>query len=425
MKRLIIKPTILVIIVMLFFSCATDSAYQKKSSEDNNKKIFNYVGKVSGRYAAVWLSSGLIHYYAEENDSFDENMERLLDIIKPYTIICVMKAGDDFDNRSYLKNSIQKEITLIDSQGNVHSPLEEPAMDTEIRDVLGMLRLLLKMAIDEHDEKIAASFFFFQKDGQAVVDTSKEGIFCVTFFNEEFEWKVLPLSFKEIASYDPRKWVSNFDYGTYYYKLGSFYENEGNYSKALFNYKRSLSDYRKAGANEPNLSKVHFGIGNSSIGTGEYQKAVEHFSTVIENNPGHFEATYNRGRAYLYLGHYDQAIPDFERAAGLNADNAESYSYHAWILSTCPKAEYRDGAKAVELALKAVEIDPKATCLDTLAAAYAEINRFDEAVAAQEKALALLAQEGKSKQLIDRYTERLKSYKAGQPWRETTRVWEK
>ena len=61
------------------------------------------------------------------------------------------------------------------------------------------------------------------------------------------------------------------------------------------------------------------------------------------------------------------------------------------MLAACPRAEYRDGARAVELARRGCELtnwqDPN--ILDTLASAYAECGRFEEAVAWAIKSLEL------------------------------------
>ena len=61
----------------------------------------------------------------------------------------------------------------------------------------------------------------------------------------------------------------------------------------------------------------------------------------------------------------------------------------AWLLATCPDDNVRNGRRAVTLAEKAVELTERknATYLDTLAAAYAEARRFDDAVRVQQEAL--------------------------------------
>jgi len=79
---------------------------------------------------------------------------------------------------------------------------------------------------------------------------------------------------------------------------------------------------------------------------------------------------------------------------------------------------YRDGAKDVELAKKAVALDTKDYTLDTLAAAYAEAGKFKDAILTQEKVIELLEKEGRPEYLIAPYIDRLESYKAHKPWRE-------
>ena len=72
----------------------------------------------------------------------------------------------------------------------------------------------------------------------------------------------------------------------------------------------------------------------------------------------------------------------------------------------------------MELAKKAVELEPEANRLDTLAAAYAEVGKFEDAIITQEKVIDLLKEEGQPKNMIDQGIELLKSYKARKPWRE-------
>ena len=58
-------------------------------------------------------------------------------------------------------------------------------------------------------------------------------------------------------------------------------------------------------------------------------------------------------------------------------------------MATCPDEKYRDGEKAIKLATKACEASEGKDWyhLDTLAAAYAENDKFEEAVDYAQKAL--------------------------------------
>jgi TPR repeat protein len=87
----------------------------------------------------------------------------------------------------------------------------------------------------------------------------------------------------------------------------------------------------------------------------------------------------------------------------------------AWLLSTSDDARLRDGVAAVELAEKAAGTtkhkDPM--ILDTLAAAYAEANQFDKAVATQKEAIAASKRDSEREEL----EVRLKLYQDKKPYR--------
>ena len=88
----------------------------------------------------------------------------------------------------------------------------------------------------------------------------------------------------------------------------------------------------------------------------------------------------------------------------------------AWILATSADAHFRDGAKAVEIAKHACEINAwsRFPLLDTLAAAYAETGDFAHAVELQQRAINMAA---RSQSLAD-LRARLALYKNGKPFRE-------
>jgi tetratricopeptide (TPR) repeat protein len=64
----------------------------------------------------------------------------------------------------------------------------------------------------------------------------------------------------------------------------------------------------------------------------------------------------------------------------------------AWLLATCPDAKVRDPKRAVELAQKAVELDPRGSYWNTLGVAQYRAGNFQEALAALGKSMEL--QEG-------------------------------
>ena len=151
---------------------------------------------------------------------------------------------------------------------------------------------------------------------------------------------------------------------------------------------------------------------------GQYEKAISAFTKAIEINPTDERAYSIRGLAYAGKSQYDKAISDINKALEINPHDAEAYNNLAWILATCPVAQYRDGTEAVELAQKSVDLVLHSQNLDTLAAAYAEAGKFGHAITTQEKAIAQLKKEGDARKLIDEFIEHLKFYRNNKPWRE-------
>ena len=63
----------------------------------------------------------------------------------------------------------------------------------------------------------------------------------------------------------------------------------------------------------------------------------------------------------------------------------------AWIYATHPRRDLRNAVEAVRLAEQACQLSDRKlpTCLNTLAAAYAEAGRFAEAVTTAKKAIQI------------------------------------
>ena len=95
---------------------------------------------------------------------------------------------------------------------------------------------------------------------------------------------------------------------------------------------------------------------------------------------------YKRAMEYLITCGILDWIRQKERSNFLLA-----YNNLAWIYGTSPNASLRNGDEAVALATKACELTnfKNPEMLDTFAAAYAEMGKFEKAVEYQQKAIAL------------------------------------
>ena len=90
----------------------------------------------------------------------------------------------------------------------------------------------------------------------------------------------------------------------------------------------------------------------------------------------------------------------------------------AWLLATCPDDHIRNGHRALTLAKEVVAKDAAPENLDTLAAAYAAVENFEEAARIQEKLVAKLENDDTaSPSDITQYRARLQAYKEKRAWR--------
>ncbi|MCA1905184.1 MAG: hypothetical protein LDL11_01175 [Desulfarculus sp.] len=127
-----------------------------------------------------------------------------------------------------------------------------------------------------------------------------------------------------------------------------------------------------------------------------------------------------RGVVWQEMHEFYRAISDFARAVELTPNWPEPHNNLAWVLATCWNPDYRNGELALNHAQKADQLLPdNPDVLDTLAAAYAEVGRFDQAVATQERSLGLLEKQGR-REALEQARLRLSYYQAQKPWRDQT-----
>ncbi|MBW1706052.1 MAG: tetratricopeptide repeat protein [Deltaproteobacteria bacterium] len=188
-------------------------------------------------------------------------------------------------------------------------------------------------------------------------------------------------------------------------------------------YDRAIADFTTALKINPRYADAYCNRGASRFFKKDYDRAIADCTKALHIDPGYSVAYLNRGRAWFSKKDCVRAITDFEKALDINPNYAEAGNQLAWTLAVCPDDRYRNGAKAVELAKKVTELMPEAGFRATLAAAYAEAGKFEDATKTQESVIALLNEQGKKGQLSE-YKKRLEFYRDHKPWREEYAVHE-
>jgi tetratricopeptide (TPR) repeat protein len=199
------------------------------------------------------------------------------------------------------------------------------------------------------------------------------------------------------------------DAGTYYNRGLAYMQNE-EFDKAL----ADLSEAIRLNPQDPKARRRRAWVHQKQK---NYDDAIADYSEAIQLDAHDASAYSGRGGAYLSNEEFDKAASDFAEAIRLNPEDSYAYDRFAWLRATCPKADLRDGKQALEYAEKACELTgwKDASHFKPLAAAYAELGRFDEAVKWQKK---FLESGGCSTDETDEMRSRLKQFEAGKPFRD-------
>jgi Flp pilus assembly protein TadD len=205
----------------------------------------------------------------------------------------------------------------------------------------------------------------------------------------------------------------------------------GNYfdGNSFFNQNRmdeAVEYYQRALALEPGSAAFHVGLGRAYCRKGRLDEAIMHFQKALEIEPGSVEAQYDLGCSLLQARQVDKAVVHFQQASQLKPDFTEDHdaaenNNFAWLLATNPEAGNSNGAVAVMLAEGACRrTHHQVTAMvGTLAAAYAEAGRFEDAISTAQKACALAEKNGETN-LLQKNRELLQLYQNHKPYHEAS-----
>jgi Flp pilus assembly protein TadD len=198
---------------------------------------------------------------------------------------------------------------------------------------------------------------------------------------------------------------------------------------------------------------AHNGLGVEAAGREKFEESRDHFLEAIRIYPQYASALQNLGSLLAMHGDFAQAKPYLSEAVRLEPQAALVFSklglvlsergdfepgicfYReylrfkpddekvcnnlAWILATNPDAKFRSGAEAVCLAEHACTLTQyqETVYIGTLAAAYAEAGRFQDAVTTAERA-AECARKNREEELEQTNLRLLDLYRAGKAYHE-------
>jgi len=183
--------------------------------------------------------------------------------------------------------------------------------------------------------------------------------------------------FERATEYDPRNMLAHLN-------LGIRYLDTGRPDRAIDVLERALDIV-------PGEPRCRAQLERAREEMEQIDDEIERVREVLARDTQDPRAHRRLANLYEAAGRQKEAVASLSRAAELEPYEPHLLTRLAWKLATSPDDSIRDGARAVTLARRAVRLTEEKSpeSFDALAAALAEVGRFDDAVSAAERALAL------------------------------------
>lgn len=174
----------------------------------------------------------------------------------------------------------------------------------------------------------------------------------------------------------------------------------------------AIAAFERALVAQPDVPHFLAAMGTAKLMAQDVDSAIDYLQRSVAGDPFNPAPWTNLAEAHRRQKGWAEAIDALRRGAESNPDDLELRLRLAWFLATAPDDRVRDGATAVSVceSIVASMQAPTAAVLDVLAASYAEIGRFDDAVQIARRALDLC---GSDMRLAERISARLTNYGAG------------
>lgn len=167
----------------------------------------------------------------------------------------------------------------------------------------------------------------------------------------------------------------------------------------------AINEFRAALQLDPNSPHSQAFLGMALVQKGDFKGAEDDFRDLIEKHPGDSEPHVDFALALSTMKRDADAIPELKKALELQPDSPTAENNLAWIYATSDDHKLRNAGEALRLAQLAVQTSPVANpaFIDTLAEAQLLNGDATEALATEEKALALAPDSPELKKRVEHF----------------------
>jgi protein O-mannosyl-transferase len=193
-------------------------------------------------------------------------------------------------------------------------------------------------------------------------------------------------------------------------------------ANALLQKKRiddAILHYQKAVAIRSDYFLARYGLGHALLEKGQLDAAIEHCRAALLIRPDNPDCHTILAIALDEKGRPAEAIQHYEKALEISPQSVSALNNLAWLLATCSNASLRNGARAIQLALRADQLSggANALVLRTLAAGYAEAGQFGKAIESVRAAMQVARMRGDNS-LAGTLEQEIALYELALPYRE-------
>jgi tetratricopeptide (TPR) repeat protein len=195
--------------------------------------------------------------------------------------------------------------------------------------------------------------------------------------------------------------------------LATVAQQRGNSDAANSWYESALRD----ADSQDKKAMTHTRFAEALLAQGRVDRAATQFRAALELNPLDVETVVATADALWAAGREAEAIDALQKGIARIPNVPRLAGALAWRYATSRDARWRNGAEAVRLAEHACQVtsNTDADLLDTLAAAYAEVGRYADAVRTAGRGLELAGDDwGRAADA----QQRLSLYRMNQPYRQ-------
>jgi tetratricopeptide (TPR) repeat protein len=220
---------------------------------------------------------------------------------------------------------------------------------------------------------------------------------------QQGRWKESILHYRQALRLDPTLAEAHGNLGICYLQTGRLAEG--------------TTELRAALNLDPGDTETQFNLAQALNQQQQWAEAAELLKPLALGQPTNFNVQFQYGLDLEQLGQTSDAMTHYAAALAQNPDFPDALQHRAWIAATDARPELRDGIQAVKMAARACELtgQKRPSMLLTLAAAYAEAGRFDDALATVGKAEALARTQGQKG--LEAQAGRLRAaFTAGKPY---------